>query len=82
MTYAATLLNNSLQVECYTLRMTIIESKEFPTIIQITTKHTISICGDQMFDSNFHGPIQLHLDNLTRCCKNVNDEGFLAVVRG
>ena len=82
MTSAAALLRNSLQVVRYDLTMTITEPKEFPTIVQITAKHAISIYGEHIFDSNFHEPMQLNKDNLTRCCKNVSDEGFLGVIRG
>ena len=50
MTSAADLLRTSkeisVQVDRYDLRMTITEPKEFPTIIQITAKHAISICGE------------------------------------
>ena len=62
--------------------MTITEPKEFPTIVQITAKHAISLYRDHIFDSNFDEPMQLNKDNLTRCCKNVSDEGFVAVIRG
>ena len=82
MTYEASLLNNSLQVDRYTLRTTLIEPKMFSTILQITAKHAISICGNQIFDPNFHEPMQLSLDNLTRCCKNLSDEIFQGVTRG
>ncbi len=82
MTSAAALSYNSLRVVRYDLIMTITEPKEFPTIVQITAKHAISIYGEQIFDSNFHEPMQLNKDNLTRCCKNVSDEGFLGVIRG
>ena len=82
MTSAAALLDKSLRVVRYDGTMTITEPKEFPTIVQITAKHAISLYGDQIFDSNFHEPMQLNKDNLTRCCKNVSDEGFVAVIRG
>ena len=72
-TYTADLLRtskeSSVQVDRYTGETTIIKSTDFPTIFQITAKYAISICGNQIFDSNFQGPMKLSLDNLTRCCK-------------
>ena len=82
MTFAADLLHNSIQVDRYTGRTTITQPKDFPTILQITTKHAKSICGNQIFDSIFHEPMKLCLDNLTRCCKDVSYEGILGVTRG
>ena len=53
MKFAANLLNNPVQIDRYTCRTTITEPKDFPTILQITVKHAISICGITYLTQNF-----------------------------